>query len=158
MSRLFRLICDHYWLFVLPSFISTSSLVVRYHLLHCDHFPPTTGTLGFNSPANTSRMSLNSSVQISTTFPTIQLLGLEMLLHYFLGPEVIATAAKNKLILSLGESLSYIQWCKYSFFYCIPCQTFFQIHTKFLLEFCHLSISNQMWCVNTRFYDCSVRF
>ncbi|KAM3607607.1 uncharacterized protein V6R79_010545 [Siganus canaliculatus] len=62
---------------------------------------PKTGTSGFNSPANTSRMSLNSSVQIPATFPSIQLLGLEMLLHYFLGPEVIATAAKNKLILSL---------------------------------------------------------
>uniref|UniRef100_H3D1V0 Replication timing regulatory factor 1 n=1 Tax=Tetraodon nigroviridis TaxID=99883 RepID=H3D1V0_TETNG len=59
------------------------------------------GTPGFNSSANTSRMSLNSSVQISPTFPTIQILGLEMLLHYFLGPEVTATAAKNKLTLSL---------------------------------------------------------
>uniref|UniRef100_A0A671Z0I7 Replication timing regulatory factor 1 n=1 Tax=Sparus aurata TaxID=8175 RepID=A0A671Z0I7_SPAAU len=64
-------------------------------------FPPLAGTAGFNSPANTSRMSLNSSVQMPTTFPSIQLLGLEMLLHYFLGPEVITTAAKNKLILSL---------------------------------------------------------
>ncbi|XP_073329575.1 telomere-associated protein RIF1 [Pagrus major] len=62
---------------------------------------PKTGPAGFNSPANTSRMSLNSSVQMPTTFPSIQLLGLEMLLHYFLGPEVIASAAKNKLILSL---------------------------------------------------------
>ncbi|XP_078118689.1 telomere-associated protein RIF1 isoform X2 [Sander vitreus] len=55
----------------------------------------------FNSPANTSRMSLNSSIQIPSTFPSIQLLGLEMLLHYFLGPEVLATAAKKKLPLSL---------------------------------------------------------
>uniref|UniRef100_A0A671Z0J4 Replication timing regulatory factor 1 n=1 Tax=Sparus aurata TaxID=8175 RepID=A0A671Z0J4_SPAAU len=62
---------------------------------------PATPKTGFNSPANTSRMSLNSSVQMPTTFPSIQLLGLEMLLHYFLGPEVITTAAKNKLILSL---------------------------------------------------------
>ncbi|XP_035532223.1 telomere-associated protein RIF1 isoform X2 [Morone saxatilis] len=62
---------------------------------------PKTATPGFNSPANTSRMSLNSSVHVPTTFPSIQLLGLEMLLHYFLGPEVIAAAAKNKLILSL---------------------------------------------------------
>lgn len=59
---------------------------------------------GFNSPANSFRMSLNSSVQYPSTFPSIQLLGLEMLMHYFLGPEVIATAAKNKIILSLGES------------------------------------------------------
>ncbi|XP_036965197.1 telomere-associated protein RIF1 [Acanthopagrus latus] len=62
---------------------------------------PKTGTAGFNGPANTSRMSLNASLQMPTTFPSIQLLGLEMLLHYFLGPEVIATAAKHKLILSL---------------------------------------------------------
>uniref|UniRef100_A0A8C4DQ84 Replication timing regulatory factor 1 n=1 Tax=Dicentrarchus labrax TaxID=13489 RepID=A0A8C4DQ84_DICLA len=62
---------------------------------------PGTPKTGFNSPANTSRMSLNSSVHVPTTFPSIQLLGLEMLLHYFLGPEVTAAAAKNKLILSL---------------------------------------------------------
>ncbi|KAI3355998.1 hypothetical protein L3Q82_017269 [Scortum barcoo] len=62
---------------------------------------PKTGTAGFNSPANTSRMSLNSSAHSPSTFPSIQLLGLEMLLHYFLGPEVIATATKNKVILSL---------------------------------------------------------
>uniref|UniRef100_A0A8D0A7A4 Replication timing regulatory factor 1 n=1 Tax=Sander lucioperca TaxID=283035 RepID=A0A8D0A7A4_SANLU len=63
--------------------------------------PGTPKTSTFNSPANTSRMSLNSSVQIPSTFPSIQLLGLEMLLHYFLGPEVLATAAKKKLTLSL---------------------------------------------------------
>ncbi|XP_076602965.1 telomere-associated protein RIF1 isoform X2 [Chaetodon auriga] len=60
-----------------------------------------TGTPGFNSPANTSRMSLNSSIHVPSTFASIQLLGLEMLLHYFMGPEVVATATKNKLILSL---------------------------------------------------------
>ncbi|XP_075967063.1 telomere-associated protein RIF1 isoform X2 [Anarhichas minor] len=63
--------------------------------------PGTPKSAGFNSPANTSRMSLNSSVQIPTTFPSIQLLGLEMLLHYFLGPDVVPTAAKTKLNLSL---------------------------------------------------------
>uniref|UniRef100_A0A4W6F1L7 Replication timing regulatory factor 1 n=1 Tax=Lates calcarifer TaxID=8187 RepID=A0A4W6F1L7_LATCA len=62
---------------------------------------PKTGTPGFNSPANTSRMSLNSSVHVPATFPSTQLLGLEMLLHYFLGPEAVAAAAKRKLILSL---------------------------------------------------------
>ncbi|CAK6967637.1 telomere-associated protein RIF1 [Scomber scombrus] len=61
----------------------------------------TAGTSGFNSPANTTRMSLNSSVQVPTTFPSIQVLGLEMLLHYFLGPEVVTTAAKHKVTLSL---------------------------------------------------------
>ncbi|XP_028992659.1 telomere-associated protein RIF1 isoform X2 [Betta splendens] len=60
-----------------------------------------TGTPGFNSQANTSRMSLNSSVQVQPSFPCIQLLGLEMLLHYFLGPEAVAVATKNKLVLSL---------------------------------------------------------
>ncbi|XP_060945167.1 telomere-associated protein RIF1 [Limanda limanda] len=63
--------------------------------------PKTAATPGFNSPANTSRMSLNSSVMVPSTFPSIQLLGLEMLLHYFLGPETVATAAKRKLTLSL---------------------------------------------------------
>lgn len=51
-------------------------------------------------------MSLNSSVQMSVFFPSIQLLGLEMLLHYFQGPDVVATAAKNKFILSLGKRQS----------------------------------------------------
>lgn len=47
-------------------------------------------------------MSLNSSMQASSCFSSIQLLGLEMLLHYFLGPEVVAAAAKNKIMLNLG--------------------------------------------------------
>uniref|UniRef100_A0A7N6FFZ1 Telomere-associated protein Rif1 N-terminal domain-containing protein n=1 Tax=Anabas testudineus TaxID=64144 RepID=A0A7N6FFZ1_ANATE len=63
--------------------------------------PGTPKTGIFNSPANTSRMSLSSSMQVPSTFPSIQLLALEMLLHYFLGPEAAAVAAKNKLILSL---------------------------------------------------------
>ncbi|XP_029980674.1 telomere-associated protein RIF1 isoform X2 [Sphaeramia orbicularis] len=62
---------------------------------------PKTSTAGFSSPAATPRISLNSSMMIQTTFSSIQLLGLEMLLHYFLGPDVVAAAAKNKLILSL---------------------------------------------------------
>lgn len=62
---------------------------------------PKTGTAGFSSPASTPRISLNSSMLMQTTFSSIQLLGLEMLLHYFLGPDVVASAAKNKLILSL---------------------------------------------------------
>uniref|UniRef100_A0A668A9F7 Replication timing regulatory factor 1 n=1 Tax=Myripristis murdjan TaxID=586833 RepID=A0A668A9F7_9TELE len=62
---------------------------------------PARGSAGFNSPVATPRMSLNSSIQAAQTFPSIQLLGLEMLLHYFLGPEVVSMAAKNKLLLSL---------------------------------------------------------
>uniref|UniRef100_A0A3B3VT92 Replication timing regulatory factor 1 n=1 Tax=Poecilia latipinna TaxID=48699 RepID=A0A3B3VT92_9TELE len=49
----------------------------------------------------TPRMGLNSSMQLPASFSSIQQLGLEMLLHYFLGPEVVAAAAKNKLVLSL---------------------------------------------------------
>uniref|UniRef100_A0A3Q1KE44 Telomere-associated protein Rif1 N-terminal domain-containing protein n=1 Tax=Anabas testudineus TaxID=64144 RepID=A0A3Q1KE44_ANATE len=64
-------------------------------------------TPGTPKTANTSRMSLSSSMQVPSTFPSIQLLALEMLLHYFLGPEAAAVAAKNKLILSLGESLEH---------------------------------------------------
>lgn len=51
-------------------------------------------------------MSLGSSMPAASTFPSIQLLGLEMLLHYLVGPEVVACAAKNKLVLSLGGSHS----------------------------------------------------
>ncbi|XP_061580096.1 telomere-associated protein RIF1 [Cololabis saira] len=61
---------------------------------------PKTGT-SFNASASTPRMSLNSSLHVSSTFPSIQLLGLEMVLHYVLGPEVVVTAAKNKVTLSL---------------------------------------------------------
>lgn len=78
------------------------------------YYLPTAGTPGFSGSANTSRMSLNSSVQITPTFPKIQLLGLEMLLHYFLGSEVTATAAKSKLILSLGNILNHTQSFKCS--------------------------------------------
>ncbi|XP_068602708.1 telomere-associated protein RIF1 [Brachionichthys hirsutus] len=60
------------------------------------------GTPGFGSPAGSSWLSLNSSVRSpASTFPSVQLLGLEMLLHFFLGSEVVATAAKAKLVLSL---------------------------------------------------------
>uniref|UniRef100_A0A3B3VPA5 Replication timing regulatory factor 1 n=1 Tax=Poecilia latipinna TaxID=48699 RepID=A0A3B3VPA5_9TELE len=55
----------------------------------------------FNTSASTPRMGLNSSMQLPASFSSIQQLGLEMLLHYFLGPEVVAAAAKNKLVLSL---------------------------------------------------------
>uniref|UniRef100_A0A8C9SBH4 Replication timing regulatory factor 1 n=1 Tax=Scleropages formosus TaxID=113540 RepID=A0A8C9SBH4_SCLFO len=67
---------------------------------------PKTGGPALNSSIATPRMNLNSSVHGVQTFPSIQLLGLEMLLHYFLGPEVTAVAAKHKLQLSL-EPLSH---------------------------------------------------
>ncbi|KAM3862259.1 telomere-associated protein RIF1 [Diretmus argenteus] len=62
---------------------------------------PKTGTASFSSPGTTPRMNLNSSMQTSQTFPSVQVLGLEMLLHYFLGPEVVSVAAQSKLQLDL---------------------------------------------------------
>uniref|UniRef100_A0A3B4AY43 Telomere-associated protein Rif1 N-terminal domain-containing protein n=1 Tax=Periophthalmus magnuspinnatus TaxID=409849 RepID=A0A3B4AY43_9GOBI len=59
------------------------------------------GGAALNASLATPRMNLNSSVSVSSSFPSIQLLGLEMLLHYFMGPEVVAAAAQNKLKLSL---------------------------------------------------------
>ncbi|XP_057708053.1 telomere-associated protein RIF1 isoform X1 [Corythoichthys intestinalis] len=62
----------------------------------------TTGPASFNNlTPNTPRLGLNSSMQLSTSFHSIKLLGLEMLLHYFLGPEVVATATKSKIVLAL---------------------------------------------------------
>uniref|UniRef100_A0A8C5B4S5 Replication timing regulatory factor 1 n=1 Tax=Gadus morhua TaxID=8049 RepID=A0A8C5B4S5_GADMO len=55
----------------------------------------------FNSPANTPRLNLSLSQQAGQSFPPIQLLGLEMLLHYFLGPEVVPAAARVNLQLTL---------------------------------------------------------
>ncbi|XP_061547412.1 telomere-associated protein RIF1 isoform X2 [Phycodurus eques] len=63
---------------------------------------PKTSPLSVNSlTPNTSRINLNSSMQLPSSFPSIKLLGLEMLLHYFLGPQVVATATKSKLVLTL---------------------------------------------------------
>uniref|UniRef100_A0A8C7UR95 Replication timing regulatory factor 1 n=1 Tax=Oncorhynchus mykiss TaxID=8022 RepID=A0A8C7UR95_ONCMY len=62
-----------------------------------------TGAPAFSSPTVMPRLNLNCSVVASQAYPSIQLLGLEMLLHYFMGSEVTAAAAKNQLTLSLGE-------------------------------------------------------
>ncbi|KAM5327825.1 telomere-associated protein RIF1 isoform 2-T4 [Glossophaga mutica] len=56
------------------------------------------------SPYGTSvtpRMNLSSNFGVMATIPSIQLLGLEMLLHFFLGPEILSFAKQNKLVLSL---------------------------------------------------------
>lgn len=50
----------------------------------------------------TPRMNLISNLGGMATIPSIQLLGLEMLLHFLLGPEVLNFAKQNKLVLSLG--------------------------------------------------------
>uniref|UniRef100_A0A674CZM1 Replication timing regulatory factor 1 n=1 Tax=Salmo trutta TaxID=8032 RepID=A0A674CZM1_SALTR len=55
----------------------------------------------FSSPTVMPRLSLNCSVVAGQAYPSIQLLGLEMLLHYFMGSEVTIAAAKNQLTLSL---------------------------------------------------------
>uniref|UniRef100_A0A8C2H6S5 Replication timing regulatory factor 1 n=1 Tax=Cyprinus carpio TaxID=7962 RepID=A0A8C2H6S5_CYPCA len=54
-----------------------------------------------STPSTTPRMSLNSSMQAAQSYRSIQLLGLEMLLHWLVGPEVTVTAARENLQLSL---------------------------------------------------------
>lgn len=58
------------------------------------------GASPYGTPV-TPRMNLNSNFGMAT-IPSIQLLRLEMLLHFLLGPEVVSFAKQNKLILSLG--------------------------------------------------------
>ncbi|XP_066468052.1 telomere-associated protein RIF1 [Tiliqua scincoides] len=58
------------------------------------------GAFPFGTPA-AQRKSLNSSVSGIGTIPSIQLLGIEMLLHFFMGPGVLAFAKENKVVLSL---------------------------------------------------------
>nr|XP_045002764.1 telomere-associated protein RIF1 isoform X3 [Jaculus jaculus] len=63
----------------------------------------------------TPRMNLSSTPGGMATVPSIQLLGLEMLLHFFLGPEVFSFAKQHKLILSL-EPLEHALISSPSFF------------------------------------------
>ncbi|NWU06560.1 RIF1 protein, partial [Cephalopterus ornatus] len=49
----------------------------------------------------TPRLNLNSSPAGAVVFPSIQLLGIEMLLHFLMGPGVLDFAKQNKLVLSL---------------------------------------------------------
>uniref|UniRef100_A0A663N907 Replication timing regulatory factor 1 n=1 Tax=Athene cunicularia TaxID=194338 RepID=A0A663N907_ATHCN len=63
----------------------------------------------------TPRMNLNSSVTGTVVIPSIQLLGIEMLLHFLMGPEVLDFAKQNKLVLSL-EPLQYPLISSPSFF------------------------------------------
>ncbi|KAM6269332.1 telomere-associated protein RIF1 [Porphyrio hochstetteri] len=58
------------------------------------------GPYPFPSPV-TPRMNLNSSTAGGVVIPSIQLLGIEMLLHFLMGPEVLDFAKQNKLALSL---------------------------------------------------------
>lgn len=63
----------------------------------------TPGIPSCSTPSTTPRMNLNSSVQVAQSYCSIQLLGLEMLLHWLVGPEVTDTAARENLQLSLGN-------------------------------------------------------
>ncbi|OCT61061.1 replication timing regulatory factor 1 S homeolog isoform X1 [Xenopus laevis] len=58
------------------------------------------GSLPFGSPT-TPKINLNSSLLTSVSFPSLHLLGIEMLLHFMLGPEVVSFAAQHKIVLSL---------------------------------------------------------
>ncbi|NXO88415.1 RIF1 protein, partial [Certhia brachydactyla] len=70
----------------------------------------------FLGSPGTPRMVLNSSTAAAVLlFPSIQLLGIEMLLHFLLGPQVVDFAKQNKLVLSL-EPLQYPLISSPSFF------------------------------------------
>ncbi|XP_048340327.1 telomere-associated protein RIF1 isoform X2 [Sphaerodactylus townsendi] len=70
----------------------------------------------------TPRTALNSSTGGGGVIPAIQLLGIEMLLHFFMGPEVLTFAKENKVVLSL-EPLQYSVITSPSFF-CKHANTF----------------------------------
>ncbi|NWT76644.1 RIF1 protein, partial [Prunella himalayana] len=72
------------------------------------------GAFLYVSPG-TPRMGLNSSTAGVLLFPSIQLLGIEMLLHFLMGPQVVDFAKQNKLVLSL-EPLQYPLISSPSFF------------------------------------------
>ncbi|KAM4025245.1 telomere-associated protein RIF1 isoform 2-T2 [Anomaloglossus baeobatrachus] len=61
---------------------------------------PQKGNFPFGSPT-TPKMNLNSSLLASVAFPSVHLLGVEMMLHFLLGPAVGQFAARHKLGLSL---------------------------------------------------------
>uniref|UniRef100_A0A8C6ZZQ1 Replication timing regulatory factor 1 n=1 Tax=Nothoprocta perdicaria TaxID=30464 RepID=A0A8C6ZZQ1_NOTPE len=64
---------------------------------------------------STPRMNLSSGAAGMVMIPSIQLLGIEMLLHFLRGPEVLNFAKENKLVLSL-EPLQYPLISSPSFF------------------------------------------
>ncbi|NWX23420.1 RIF1 protein, partial [Aegotheles bennettii] len=72
------------------------------------------GPYPLTSPV-TPRMNLNSSTAGMVAIPSIQLLGIEMLLHFLMGPKVLDFAKQNKLVLSL-EPLQYPLISSPSFF------------------------------------------
>ncbi|XP_065787592.1 telomere-associated protein RIF1 isoform X1 [Muntiacus reevesi] len=83
------------------------------------------GASPYGTPV-TPRMNLNSNFGMAT-IPSIQLLGLEMLLHFLLGPEVVSFAKQNKLMLSL-EPLEHPL---------ISSSSFFSKHSNILITAVH---------------------
>ncbi|XP_041119155.1 telomere-associated protein RIF1-like isoform X2 [Polyodon spathula] len=81
--------------------LGTPARTVANQSISAAQTTPKTGTNAFASPASTPRLGLNSSMHASASYPSIQLLGLEMLLHFLLGPDITAAAAQSKLQLSL---------------------------------------------------------
>ncbi|XP_038962182.1 telomere-associated protein RIF1 isoform X2 [Rattus norvegicus] len=61
--------------------------------------PLTPGNKG--ASYGTPRVNLGSNIGGMATIPSIQLLGLEMMLHFLLGPEVLSFAKQHKIVLSL---------------------------------------------------------
>lgn len=53
------------------------------------------------SPYGSPRGNLSSNTGGMAAIPSIQLLGLEMMLHFLLGPEVLSFAKQHKIVLSL---------------------------------------------------------
>uniref|UniRef100_A0A8C3Q3H1 Replication timing regulatory factor 1 n=1 Tax=Chrysolophus pictus TaxID=9089 RepID=A0A8C3Q3H1_CHRPC len=87
------------WDFGLLDF-SSRLLEMKYKATFLFLISPSLGPYPFASPA-TPRMNLNSSTAGLVAIPSIQLLGIEMLLHFLMGPEVLDFAKRNKLVLSL---------------------------------------------------------
>uniref|UniRef100_A0A8C5X7J3 Replication timing regulatory factor 1 n=1 Tax=Malurus cyaneus samueli TaxID=2593467 RepID=A0A8C5X7J3_9PASS len=73
--------------------------------------PTTPGQKSGTETSTWSRFQLRGAL----LFPSIQLLGIEMLLHFFMGPAVVDFAKQNKLVLSL-EPLQYPLISSPSFF------------------------------------------
>ncbi|CAN2389050.1 Replication timing regulatory factor 1 [Pristimantis euphronides] len=91
-----------------------------------NHTTPTTplqkGIFPLGSPT-TPKISLDSSLLATVAFPTVHLLGIEMMLHFLLGPEVVHFAAQHKIVLSLEP----LQHCL------ISSPSFFSKHASTLL-------------------------
>ncbi|KAH0621388.1 hypothetical protein JD844_022632 [Phrynosoma platyrhinos] len=82
----------------------------------------TPGSAQKSGTSTCPRLKLNSNIGGVLAIPSIQLLGIEMLLHFFMGPEVLNFAKENSIVLSL-EPLQYSVISSPSFF-CKHASTF----------------------------------